>query len=50
MTEPRSKSRESEQEDLKPGAAPRPSTEPKGSEGAASTDKTKSDPSTGAPN
>jgi len=50
MTEPRSKSRDSEQEDLKPGGPPRSSTEPKGSEGSSKTDKTKSDPATGAPN
>lgn len=39
-------------EDLKPsrpGAPPRPATEPAGSEGSSSTHKTRTDPATGEP-
>jgi hypothetical protein len=53
MSGQRPKSHEIENENLKPGGKPgeppRPATEPKGSEGSASTEKTKSDPATGAP-
>lgn len=38
-----------EGEDMKPGAPPRPASEPMGSEGSASTGKTLTDPATGAP-
>lgn len=40
---------ETENENLKPGAPARPSTEPDGAEGSTATDKTMTDPSTGAP-
>jgi hypothetical protein len=36
-------------EDLKPGSPPRPATEPAGSTGSSDTDKTRTDPATGAP-
>ena len=42
--------RETENENLKPGSPPRPASEPKGSEGSSKTDKTLTDPATGAPN
>ncbi len=45
----RDHSHATENENLKPGESPRPSTEPEGSEGAAKTSKTRTDPSTGAP-
>ena len=45
----REHSHASENENLKPGEPPGPSTEPKGSEGSAKTSKTHTDPSTGAP-
>ena len=38
-----------EDANLKPGAPPRPATEPAGSEGSTKTPKTKTDPATGAP-
>lgn len=36
-------------EEMKPGAPPRPSSEPRGSEGSADNAKTMTDPATGAP-
>lgn len=36
-------------EDMKPGAPPRPTSEPRGSEGSADNAKTMTDPATGAP-
>ena len=39
--------REVENEDLKPGAPPRPATEPAGSEGSRDTSKTRTAPATG---
>jgi hypothetical protein len=39
-----------ENANLKPGAPPRPATEPAGSKGSSSTAKTATDPATGAPN
>lgn len=36
-------------EDLKPGAPPRPATEPSGAEGSQRTSKTMTDPATGEP-
>ena len=36
-------------EDLKPGAPPRPATEPEGAAGSSRTDKTLTDPATGEP-
>ena len=36
-------------EDQKPGAPPRPASEPSGSEGSARNDKTTTDPATGEP-
>jgi hypothetical protein len=48
---PQSPERESENLKVptKPGAAPRPATEPKGGEGSARNSKTKTDPATGEP-
>ncbi len=40
---------ETENENLKPGGPPRPSTEPQGSEGSTGNAKTRTDPSTGVP-
>ena len=37
-------------DELKPGRPPRGAHEPQGSEGSARTDKTLTDPATGAPN
>lgn len=42
--------RETENENLKPGSPPRPSTEPAGAEGSSETSKTLTNPSTGEPN
>jgi len=36
-------------EDMKPGAPPRPATEPAGSKGSARNSKTMTDPATGEP-
>jgi hypothetical protein len=36
-------------EDMKPGAPPRPSTEPAGAEGSARSEKTATDAATGEP-
>ncbi len=36
-------------EDLKPGSPPRPATEPAGAQGSTQTNKTMTDPATGAP-
>jgi hypothetical protein len=45
--------RQRENEMIRPrppeGAPPRPATEPRGSEGSARNDKTRTDPATGAP-
>ena len=49
MSAPRSNSQESENENLKPHDPPRPQTEPDGAEGSSDSDKTNSDPATGAP-
>ena len=38
-----------EGEDMKPGDPPRPATEPKGAGGSSGSDKTLTDPATGAP-
>lgn len=38
-----------ENETLKPGAPPRPKTEPHGSQGSSRTSKTQTDPATGEP-
>jgi len=46
----RDHSQSTENENLKPGKPPRPATEPHGSEGSSHTNKTRTDPSTGAPN
>lgn len=43
----RPKNRETEYEDLTPGAPPRPRSEPPGAEGTSASDKTRTDPSTG---
>ncbi len=45
----REKTHATENENLKPGAPPRPSTEPGGAEGSSQTSKTHTDPATGAP-
>ncbi|MBJ7448053.1 MAG: hypothetical protein JHC81_11010 [Brevundimonas sp.] len=54
MTDPRPSTRESETEDQrKPtheGEAPRPATEPRGSEGSSNSGDTATDPATGKPN
>jgi hypothetical protein len=44
------KPRSRENENLKPGAPPKPATNPPGSDSSTETDKTLSDPSTGSPN
>jgi len=44
------RSRGDEQEDLRPGSPPRPSTQPKGSGASNVSSKTRTDPNTGAPN
>ena len=53
MLEPRPARRQPqtgrEIEDVKPGAPPRSTTEPDGSEGSSATPKTDTDPETGAP-
>ena len=36
-------------EEMKPGSPPRPTSEPRGSEGSADNAKTMTDPATGAP-
>jgi hypothetical protein len=43
-------SRESEYEDVKPGAPPRPATEPEGAQGSSNSRQTKTDPATGKTN
>ena len=54
MTDPRPSTREGETEDQrKPaheGEAPRPATEPRGSEGSSNSGETATDPATGKPN
>ncbi|WP_296170784.1 hypothetical protein [uncultured Brevundimonas sp.] len=54
MTDPRPSTREGETEDQrKPaheGEAPRPATEPRGSEGSSNSGDTATDPATGKPN
>jgi hypothetical protein len=50
MSGERENSHAVEAENLKPGDPPRPQTEPEGSKGSSDTDKTKTDPATGAPN
>jgi hypothetical protein len=50
MSSQRPSSIETENEDIKPGKPPRPSTEPEGSEDSSKTTKTKTDPATGRPN
>ena len=54
MTDPRPSTRETETENQrKPprdGDAPRPATEPKGSEGSSNSGETATDPATGKPN
>jgi hypothetical protein len=54
MTDPRPSTRETETENQrKPahdGEAPRPSTEPNGSEGSSNSGDTATDPATGKPN
>lgn len=54
MTDPRPSTRETETENQrKPGhegEAPRPATEPKGSEGSSNSGETATDPATGKPN
>ena len=47
--EDRGTGHERENENLKPGEPPRPSTEPAGSHGSSQTSKTRTDPATGAP-
>jgi hypothetical protein len=49
MSEPRPKSHEIENENMKPNDPPRPQTEPAGSEGSSDTHKTESNPATGKP-
>jgi hypothetical protein len=43
----RPKNRETEYEDLKPGAPPRSATEPRGAEGSVKTPRTVTDPDSG---
>lgn len=43
----RPKSRETEYEQQRPGAPPRPSNEPRGAQGSEQTDKTWTDPGSG---
>lgn len=54
MTDPRPENRETETEDqrtpAREGQAPRPATEPKGSEGSSNSGDTATDPATGKPN
>jgi hypothetical protein len=49
MPTPHTDQRLNRDEDQKPGAPPRPATEPAGSHGSSRTDKTMTDPATGAP-
>ena len=50
MPTPDTDQRRNRDDDLKPGSPPRPATEPAGSEGSSRSDKTMTDPATGAPN
>jgi hypothetical protein len=49
MSEPRPKSYEMENENMKANDPPHPETEPAGSEGSSDSQKTRSDPATGEP-
>ena len=49
MPPPDTDQRRNRDDDQKPGAPPRPATEPAGSQGSGRTAKTMTDPATGAP-
>jgi hypothetical protein len=48
--DPRGSTREHENDNLKPGAPPRPTTEPEGGDNASRNRHTQTDPATGEPN